>query len=409
MNKFLRNIFVFISVAYVFYVTNTFVQIVIPPNSAWIALFVLLACLAIYPMTLLKDIPFLSGCLYVLFLILWPLLFHNTSGFGYGSGDIDTGFIEAAFLLPSLAISSILFKKNDQSAIRIISMAAVISMATSFLFVLPFVIGDNSIARMVTAKEFYMGDHIIPGFWNYQMLHAFVLLLPVMWAYAYSVPRKKKIIYIFLVLAIIVLSIQVSIMTVIVNLLIGLVALVNLHIIRARYTIFFLVAELIVLSVLIFYTPEILDKMIIYYEETDMVEKLEDVQSVLLGRGDNNETISSRSQYHEDAINAFLDNPFIGSCYEGGGHSTILNRLGAMGFIGAFPFLFMLFAQFFRWGKRMSKRMLGYYMIAIVEILVLMMVKSVFGCEGWLMSFVFIPVMLYNLDLRNQNPRPNEN
>ena len=262
---------------------------------------------------------------------------------------------------------------------------------------------------MVTAKEFYMGDHIIPGFWNYQMLHAFVLLLPVMWAYAGSVSRKKKIIYIFLVLAIIVLSIQVSIMTVIVNLLIGLVTLVNLHILRSRYTIFFLVAELIVLSVLIFYTPEILDKMIAYYEETDMVEKLEDVQSVLLGRGDNNETISSRSQYHGDAINAFLDNPFIGSRYEGGGHSTILNRLGAMGFIGAFPFLFMLFAQFFRWGKRMSKRMLGYYMIAIVEILVLMVVKSVFGCEGWLMSFVMIPVMLYNLDLRNQNPRPNEN
>lgn len=386
-----RNLFLLVAVFYIFYVTNSMMQMVFPPFWSIIPLGVVLCCFALYPGLLIKDAAALSCLAYAGCLLLWPVFFHPLSGFSYGNGELDTALIETAFILPAVVISSVLFKLRDDKALRVVAVASSLSLFVSLLYHIPFVVTDNSIARMVSAKEAYQGQNLLPGFWNYPMLHIVAVCLPVYWGLTRETKSWRRFFYALMILMLIVFGVQTSIATVFVYLLIAFFLLFNYEISKTRYPLYLFVGELILLAFLVGKLPDITDSLLSYYENTDMVEKLEDFKNLIEGNSDANGTVSRRAEYQGDSLEAFLDNPFIGVQYEGGGHSTFLSRLAALGFFGFVPFLGLLLTQALRWFRRVPSSRRIYYLISMLGVFILLFTKNVFGREGWLFFSVLLP------------------
>lgn len=396
MTKLRKNIFLLTCVAYIFYVTNCFVGMVLPANSPYIPFLVLLSCGCCYPMTLIKDKTFLFSLLYALALTFWSLIFHSISGFGYGEGGLDTVMVELAFLLPSISISTILFKEMSEKDIKKVAKWSLASLILSFCFVLPLIIMDNSIVRTVTDADMHDGERLIPGFWNYNMMHMVALLFPVFSALAVFVKSWRRLFFIFLILAVVAIVVQASITTTFVYMLMAFVIVLNFFLYRKRYFIFFVIFELLMVVTAFVFLPTIIEGLLSYYDGTDMYEKIYEFKRILMGAEEDSASVSGRLAFQKQAIDAFMTSPFIGQSFEGGGHSIIYNRLASLGVVGFIPFLLMLIHLVRNTYRHIAPAVQKYYWLFFVGVMVLMLMKNTFGCEGWLMLSVIGPV-LFNL------------
>lgn len=396
-----RIVFLITAITYIFYVTNCFVQLVLPSNSPYILIGVLLVCFCCYPMSLIKDKTFIFSLLYVFVLLLVSFI-HPVSGFGYGGGGLDTVFIEVAFFLPSVCLSSILFREMDAKSVRVVAISTVVSLFLSFCYVIPIVFMDNSIAREISTADMHFDENILPGFWSYNMMHVVVTFLPVFFALTIYNKGFRRFMYAIMTLFVIVFVVQASITTTFIFLIFSLFILVNIYFYKRKYYSFFFVFECVLLVAVFLFMPTIVDFLLYYYDGTDMYDKIFEYQNFILGRGNESSSMSARTDFQQQAIDAFLNYPILGSTYEGGGHSILLNRLASLGIVGFVPLAIVLITVVRRTYGRLSKTR-GYYFVALSGVFILLAFKNTFGCEGWLAFFVLIPSMFLMVENPNKN------
>lgn len=105
-----------------------------------------------------------------------------------------------------------------------------------------------------------------------------------------------------------------------------------------RYLLFFSVIAVFLWELLpgiLFALSELLDNPI-------FAERLNDIAGILSGDDNTGEDLKERQDVYEMGINAFLDNPIIGSGKRVGGHSFVLDALSEFGLVGLIMLLVMI-------------------------------------------------------------------
>ena len=381
---------------YLAYILCSIFPSVLPkPVAGIFPILVLLICCTFRLKSCIFNPAFICGCLYSLGLVLASQN-HVLTGLGYGTGGLDTVFIDLGFTLPAVAMGAVFSNRpNDIRAIRwwdiIICLAIIISICWMLPTILKYRSSARYIATMVVNPKNTDLVNLKFGYWNYTMCHIIALFfVPFAGLFKQSDKTKRKIFYgaIMILTAVFVLYIAIT-TTVIIMILAALAILFHWN---KHYGLLGSAILLVSVILLIINIESVVDFMMVNYRDTDMYPKLLDFKDIINGGGSHRHiTLDARADYQFGAIQGFLKNPFIGSSYQGsGGHSILLNRLGTTGIIGFIPFALMIFFIFRQWYKLIPAQSKFYYNLTWVGILVLLYNKNCFGGEG----FTFISVIL---------------
>ena len=103
-----------------------------------------------------------------------------------------------------------------------------------------------------------------------------------------------------------------------------------------------------------------------------------------------------RSEFYKESIDAFWRNPIIGvdDMTFLGGHSALLDRLGAFGLLGTIPWLLCMFLIIIFAYKHIPYRARIFYIIGIICFLLLMVLKNMSYFYTWFTFVVLMPNML---------------
>lgn len=404
-----------ISVKDTFFILFAALFIIAVTNSMWSSVFLISptfypiltlgVCTLLYPQLLLRNKFFKYALIYTLALLLIAS-FHGLSkySFAYGNGDFDTVLIESAFLLPSVAISAILYEKNNQKLYSYVARIGLVSIILSIIYILPICLIDASAARLYAERSNSSIDidatamNTARFFWNYPMFHAIALLLPVYIVFSkVYVGKAKKIIWIIpvsLFLVIFQSSIATTIFLSVASIIVAYNVLYN------KNGKFVYVVEFILLFALYIFLPAIIDALYEYYEGTAMEMKLQDITGLLTGGSDDNGSFSVRSIRHGQAWDCFLSSPIIGTYVPVNGHSTFLNRLGSAGLLGIIPYICFLYNNYKLHYRTLNTKLRPFLNLAWIGAVVLIYSKGLFGQEGYCVILVLVPATLIWLQNR---------
>ena len=344
---------------------------------------------------------FIFCLIYVLALFVANFI-HGISQvcFSYGNGGITTIFIESAFLLPSVALSAIIIDLNNEQVLRYIGVVSLLSIVSSLFFILPVMLADASVARLyseVNVASSTVGADVIAKarfFWNYPMIHAIAMLVPAFFACYKGLTNQTKAKYYFLLCAaaVIITVIQSSIATIFFYVLFFLLFYINNTVTKKKLLL--IIFETVLFVVLYFYISDILMYLIDYFEDSAMSSKFEDFLYMLKGEDDANGSVSVRHERHTMALEAFLNNPLLGTKFDVSGHSFILNRLASVGIMGMIPFTLFLFFQY-KSIKPLFQKSDSFFINWIwLGAIILLYSKGLFGSEGFIMLLVITPCII---------------
>lgn len=360
---------------------------------------VLLFCIVCYPVDLLRSNFFKTTILYCLILFIIPF-FHRLSSvsFSYGSGDYNTALIESAFILPSVAISSIIFEHKSRKELNCLAITGLLAVVVSLCFMIPYIISDNNVIRLYSERANvdldinYTEMAVARYFWNYPMCHAIVLLFPIYIALFQFSNNKNRFYFALLLIAVLYFIIQSSIATTIFFSFVCIVFIYNKKGTLNKNILYTI--EIIILFLSYLMLPFIIDFISNYFKGSAMEMKLQDIYSLLQGGSDVNGSFSVRSVRHHQAMLCFLNNPLLGDYVPVNGHSVILNRLGSMGLIGIIPFCLIFYQVYHKYKSILCRKLRLYYYLAFACCLLLVYTKGIFGQEGYITIFVVVPVTL---------------
>jgi len=170
-----KKIFLIVSLLYIIHVVVPIVPDVlnIPVWIVSLGTFVIL--LILYPRAFLNNsVKWFIG--YTLILGFY-LLIEKPLTIGIGSvADTQKLIIEMAFILPGLSIFSILFYLRDGTLFKYMSIAALVSLVISFIYLTPLILSDSNVLRNAASA-----DHLnfkIPGIPNYALMHSYIIIFP---------------------------------------------------------------------------------------------------------------------------------------------------------------------------------------------------------------------------------------
>lgn len=354
----------------------------------------------------IKDVfgnkSFIYGCLYCIVLYIIASFFHPISGFGYGRGELDTVLIEIAFILPPVALGAYLCKNRHILAyISLLDIIIYSSLIISAIYMLPVLLYDRSVARYIAvSSEENLNSDLIQykfGYWDYVVCHIVSLFVALFYGlFVTSQTRKRRIFYLMMTSLIVFFIITLTITTTFIYLIIVLLILLLKKFIRLK--LFGILIFCIIGILVVEYVEPILDWLMFYYTDTDMYGKFIDFKDILHGGTGYHGNVDARIDYQQDAMNGFYKNIVIGSSYEGGGHSILLNHLGSTGLLGFIPFVLMIFYQFKQWYKIIPASAKFYYLITWLGIIILLYTKNVFGNPGYYFICVIMPYLCMTFD-----------
>jgi hypothetical protein len=103
-----------------------------------------------------------------------------------------------------------------------------------------------------------------------------------------------------------------------------------------------------------------------------------------------------------ESVNAFLVNPLIGSTW-GGGHATWLDRLGAFGLLGFFPWIIIFGQQVILNLRLLDKRSQGFYLLTILGCVFLGLITTqANSVHTLLIVFFVVPGLLGSVQSRGE-------
>ena len=408
-----KKIFLITSLLYILYtVFPLFADLTrIPvwlPSMASVVVMVLL-----YPRAFANRV-FYWFLVYALVLVFYLMLGRPLT-IGIGSvADSKKIFIEFAFILPAIGIFCILHYLKDEGLTRQLVNWSIGILFVSFIVAIPLMQRYGSLRAALDEEiaEASIAEVSAPGLPGYPLMHAYTLFLPVL-CYgmkAFEGAKKWWTLVGLLVLCFVVYDTFVTT---------SLILMIFIVIFTVFYSdksnvLFFVVFGIIAIVIYILYKAgvfiSLIDWMLPAFEGTPVEYKLNDFKDSMMQGHITGGSITGRMDYHDVSKQAFYNNPIIGSSVAGG-HSSILDRLGGMGLVGALPFI-MIFVTIFRQIYKLytTKLAKAFFFVGVVVGVVFLYNKGLFNSEGWLMYAVLMPmgIMVFEQQSSKQKSINNE-
>lgn len=315
-----------------------------------------------------------------------------------GIGSLDDSkklLVEAAFILPTVSIFCIISYLKDELFTGLLIKYSIVILFVSFIVVIPLMQRYGSI-RAALGDD---GNNNALGLINYSLMHAYPLFLPVM-CYGIKVFNGRQKLWSVIGLLLLCFVIYDTFVTT--SLVVVLVILVYTVLYSRKNMIISSIA--IVFFLILFYILYqggaiigLVDFIMPAFEGTAVEPKLVDFKESMMWN-QTGSTLSGRQSLHDISWQAFLHNPIFGSSIAGG-HSSLLDRLGGMGLVGALPF-FMIIISFIRQmaKKYNSKTAKTFFWVGIVAGFVFLYEKGQWGSENWLMYMVLMPMGILSFE-----------
>lgn len=392
-----KKIFLAVSLLYILY---TVVPIIpdITGIEVWIVnLFTFIILFTMYPRAFANPVFYwflaYAAILAIYILVGKPL----TIGIG-NVADSKKIIIEYAFMLPSLSIFNILLYLKDKRLYRIISVISLSFLILSFIYIIPFILSQNTILRDAYHLELYENINM-QGMPGYPLMHAYTLTIP---AILYGIRILNNIqkwalvliavLFIFIILHTYVTTSIITTFSVIVFSL-----LYNTKNKLKSYLLIFFVCIFVYFLHLSGVFVQMFDFLIHLFEGTAVQPKMEGFKYIYLNGDIENSggDITGRISFHDMSWLAFKENIFIGGTTLVGGHSSLIDRLGGLGLLGFIPFLMIILSQIRRWLLLIKdKEQRLFYYLGLGVTFILLYEKGLFGQEGWLFLMVLLPGLI---------------
>lgn len=396
--NFKKKAFLVIALFYICYVLFPLFGDLLQISPILASIVTLLVCVVLYPRALANRT--MIWCSLYLFILYIYLCVGKPITVGIGNmSDSRKFIIECAFLLPPLAIYSILLHLNDIKINKVIAVSSIAMIVITAVYLFPLLMESRTLLRVDDARENIALQ--IPGIPLYTLMHGYAILFPI-FLYNYHVSFKKIIAIVLLI----VISYLIYSSYVTTSLILSVISILFAIIYHAKnkttvFVILFLMST--ALGILI-YTGAIgkfIDWLVIFYDGTFVAEKISDVKASLAGKSITGRSIVGRMEYHNISLNSFVSNPIFGTGVIGA-HSFIIDRLGGMGLVVFIPFAAMFISILKKnYCRLISHDAKAYYWLVIFLITVMLYNKGLFGKEGWLIMSVIIPSCLITFERRN--------
>lgn len=396
--NFKKKAFLVIALFYICYVLFPLFGDLLKISPVLASIVTLSACVVLYPRALANR-TMIWCSLYIFILYIYLILGRPiTVGIGDMS-DTRKFIIECAFLLPPLAIYSILLHLNDIKINKVIAVSSIAMIVITAVYLFPLLMESRTLLRVDDARENIALQ--IPGIPLYTLMHGYAILLPI-FLYNYRV-SSQRIIAIVLLIVICYLIYSSYVTT---SLILSLISFLFAIIYHAKnkfkvFTILFLMTLTVWLLIHTGVVEKLLDWLVAFYDGTFVAEKISDVKDSLVGKTLTGRSIVGRIEHHNVSLESFMINPIFGTGVIGA-HSFIIDRLGGMGLVVFIPFVAMFISILKKnYCRLISRDAKAYYWLVIFLITVMLYNKGLFGKEGWLIMSVIIPSCLITFERRN--------
>lgn len=347
---------------------------------------------------------------YALVLVFFLMLGRPLT-IGIGTvADSKKIFIEFAFILPAISIFCILHYLKDEGLTRQLVNWSIGIMFVSFVVAIPLMQRYGSLRAALDEEtaEASMAEVSAPGLPGYPLMHAYTLFLPVL-CYGVKAFGGAKKWWALLGLIVLCFVVYDTFVTTSLILMIAMIIFTVFYSDKSNM-LFFIIFGVVAIVIYMLYKAgafiSLIDWLLPAFEGTPVEYKLNDFKDSMLQGHITGGSITGRMDYHDVSKESFYKNPIFGSSNVGG-HSSLLDRLGGMGLLGALPFIMMFVAIFRQIYKLYTTKLAKvFFFVGVVLSFVFLYNKGLFGCEGWLMYAVLMPmgIMVFEqntLELKN--------
>ena len=269
-----------------------------------------------------------------------------------------------------------------------------IILYVSFVVAIPLMLRYNSLREALRLEGQEMIH--IAGLPGYSLMHSYTLFLPMMCYATKTLYGWKKILSI---IGVTVLSFVIYDTFVTTSLIVAIaIIFVSLIYKGGDTTVFWVVLGFILLIIYTLYLfgffISLIDWIMPAFEDTPVESKLLDFRASMVENTLTGGTIETRQALHSKSWDSFMQNPLLGMGASGmGGHSTLLDRFGGMGFVAGFPFV-MIFVSFIKQMVKIydTKTAKMFFWLGTICAFVFLYQKGNWGSEAWLMYMVLMPI-----------------
>ena len=299
--------------------------------------------------------------------------------------------IEAAWILPSIFIMSVMTSIHNIKVYKIISWGSVISLLISFLYISP----------MLSISVNYLRDHMDGdlrplGVPDYALMHAYALIVFPLCIYMKNNNGYRKLFYLFLIF-IWGYVVSKTAVTTSLFLIIFSVLIIFIYNPRNDYMTMILLVMFFILAFILKYIGAytiFIEFLMPYFEGTAVYSKMVDIHYSLEKGMIIGDTLTGRMNYHDMSREAFKANPLLGTSGVGG-HSKILDVLGSMGLLVFIPYIMMLVSSLKTLQRQCThKSTRKYLLLSFLLAGVFLYTKGIFSAPGYLFMFVIVPSLI---------------
>lgn len=387
----------FIAVSFLYILFNVFPLFsdFLPISVQQVSIVTIIICGILYPRSLISK-PMLWLYIFLIVLTVNAILERYIHVNGLSNTTIPAStriIIEAAWILPSVMIATILAASKNLKLIRIVGWGSLILLIISFIYLLPLIsISANKLRELALSD----GYDVPRGLPSYTLMHSYVLMLPgLCLAYRESSLRRRVmfgiivLLFFYLILkTAVTTSIGLSSLFIIFALVVSKNSLNKTLLLIGICIILFIIAleSGLVLLFINWIMP--------YFEGTAVSDKLIDFRNSIDVGHLTGGTILVRGNLHELSKQSFFSNPFFGGD-QVGGHSQFLDILGSVGLVGFIPFVMIIIKVMQSYCPYVSDkfgRVFLYSCFALAA--VYLYSKGIFGATGWLFMCVLGPCLV---------------
>ena len=165
---------------------------------------------------------------------------------------------------------------------------------------------------------------------------------------------------------------------------------------RKHVNLIFIIIPIIALIFIVLYKAgvfiSLIDWIMPWFENTPVEKKLLDFKKSMIDESLVGGQLVGRQNLHAISWHSFFQNPFFGTSVVGG-HSSLIDRFGGMGFVAGLPFV-MIFISFIKRMVKMydTKTAKIFFWIGTISAFVFLYQKGNWGSEAWLMYMVLMPM-----------------
>ena len=330
----------------------------------------------------------------MLYTVLGKPIFIN--GLNRSLSPIYRIIVESAWILPNITIMNVLLYRNDKRLFQIVGYGSIVLLVVAFLYILPLVVSSTNMLREDMEGFASIRPIGLPG---YDLMHAYTLMiLPLCLLVKESVGKMKPLcLGLLLLFAYMITQTAVTTSLVVLSLAVLFVLLFDAR--KLLRSILILGMILLLGNVLDLqeFFLKIIDGLMPYFEDTAVAFKLEDLHTSLMQGRVTGSSLTGRMDYHQVSKDAFFANPIVGTD-RAGGHSKILDMLGAMGLLAFIPYFMIIYAGLRRYVFRVKDRELKSYLyFSFILAGVYLYTKGIFGNPGYLFTLVIVPSIIMSV------------